>query len=82
MVQKVLQSKKLILHGKQRRASCLHSLSETKTLQMTIKQYCKEHLGERLVEFILDCLNHSILPKFVKEINRSSRDELGGGKHH
>ena len=56
-------------------------LEQNQDITTTIKQYCKEHLGELSVEFVFDYLHHTILPKFVKEIYGDSRDELGEEKY-
>jgi hypothetical protein len=47
----------------------------------SIKQYCKEHLGELSVEFVYEYFHHTILPNLVREINGSSREELGEQKY-
>ena len=56
-------------------------LEQNQDITTAIKQYCKEHLGELSVEFVLVYLHHTILPKFVKDIYGDSRDELGEEKY-
>jgi hypothetical protein len=48
-------------------------LEHNQDITKSIKQYCKEHLGELSVD--------TILPNLVREINGSSREELGEQKY-
>ncbi len=57
-------------------------LEQNQDITTTIKQYCKEHLGELSFEFFFFYyLHHTILPKLVKDIYGDSRDELGEEKY-
>jgi hypothetical protein len=56
-------------------------LEHNQDITTSIKQYCKEHLGELSVEFVYEYLHHTILPNLVREINGSSREELGEQKY-
>jgi len=56
-------------------------LEHNQDITTSIKQYCKEHFGELSVEFVYEYLHHTILPNLVREINGSSREELGEQKY-
>jgi len=56
-------------------------LEHNQDITTSIKQYYKEHLGELSVEFVYEYLHHTILPNLVREINGSSREELGEQKY-
>ncbi len=79
MVQKV-QSKKEIYHA-HKKNQLPPFLEQNQDVTATIKQYCKEHLGELSVEFVFDYLHHTILPNLVKDIYGSSKEELGDKKY-
>jgi hypothetical protein len=79
VVQKV-QSKKEIHHA-HKKNQLPPFLEQNQDVTATIKQYCKEHLGELSVEFVFDYLHHTILPNLVKDIYGSSKEELGDEKY-
>ena len=56
-------------------------LEHNQDITISIKQYSKEHLGELSVEFVYEYLHHTILLNLVREINGSSREELGEQKY-
>jgi hypothetical protein len=51
-------------------------LEQNQDITATIKQYCKEHLSELSVEFLLDYLHKTIIPTMVKDIYGKGKDEM------
>jgi len=51
-------------------------LEQNQDITATIKQYCKEHLSELSVEFLLDYLHKIVIPTMVKDIHGKGKDEM------
>jgi hypothetical protein len=49
---------------------------QNQDITATIKQYCKEHLSELSVEFLLDYLHKATIPTMVKDIHEKGKDEM------
>ncbi len=52
-------------------------LEQNQDITATIKQYCKEHLGELSVEFLLEYLHQTIIPTMVKDMHGKRKEEMG-----
>jgi hypothetical protein len=74
MVQTVQNKKKVYpIHTKNKLPPFLE---QNQDITATIKQYCKEHLGELSVEFLLEYLHQTVVPTMVKEIHGKRRAEM------
>ncbi len=65
------QKESLPIHTKNK---LLPFLEQNQDITATIKQYCKEHLGEISVEFLLEYLQQTVIPTMVKDIREKKNN--------
>jgi hypothetical protein len=75
MVQAVQNKTKIYhIHTKKNKLPPFHE--QNQDITAIIKQYCKEHLSELSVEFLLDYLHKTIIPTMVKDMYGKGKDEM------